>query len=288
MAASSPHVFDATAENFEADVLKRSLQTPVLLDFWAEWCEPCKTLGPVLEKLAGEYNGAFVLAKVNVETEQQLAGVFQIRSIPTVILVKDGQFADGFPGALPEGQLREFLTHHGIAPAAAEPEAEPEAAAGPDPQAEVERIRAEIAADPDKAELRLDLALALMQTGETGDAEKLLDSLPANLATDDRTLRARARLGFAALLKDAPAPDALDAALAANAGDLHARHLLGVHHLVAGRTEDGLEQFLEILRRDKSFQDGLARRTLIDAFKVIEDDDLVGRYRRKMSALLLV
>ena len=286
--ASSPFVFDATAENFETDVLQRSMQTPVLLDFWAEWCGPCKTLGPILEKLADEYNGAFLLAKVDVEAEQQLAGVFQIRSIPTVILVKDGQFADGFPGALPEGQLREFLKHHGIEPAAA---ADPEpdtAEAGPDPQAEIERIRAEIAADPEKAELRLDLALALMRTGETGDAEKLLDTLPANLATDDRTLRARARLGFAALLKDAPTPEALSATLAANEGDLGARHLLGVHHLVAGRSEEGLEQFLEMLRRDRSYQEGLPRRTLIDAFKVIEDEDLVGRYRRKMSALLLV
>ena len=287
--ASSPFVFDATAENFEAEVLQRSLQTPVLLDFWAEWCGPCKTLGPILEKLAEEYNGAFLLAKVDVEAEQQLAGVFQIRSIPTVMLVKEGQFVDGFPGALPEGQLREFLKHHGIEPAAAaEPEPEATDVAGPDPQAEIERIRAEIAADPDKAELRLDLALALMRTGETGDAEKLLDSLPANLATDDRTLRARARLGFAALLKDAPAADALDAALAADEADLRARHLLGAHHIVAGRSEAGLEQFIEMLRRDRAYQDGLPRRALIDAFKVIEDEDLVGRYRRKMSALLLV
>ena len=136
---AKPHVFDATAANFEADVLQKSLETPVLVDFWAEWCGPCKTLGPILEKLAGEYNGAFVLAKVDVDKEQELGAAFQVRSIPTVFLVKSGQLVDGFPGALPEGQLREFLKHHGIEPAAAAPEPEaPETEAPPlDPHAAI-------------------------------------------------------------------------------------------------------------------------------------------------------
>jgi putative thioredoxin len=286
--SASPHTFDATARNFEADVLQASLQTPVLLDFWAEWCQPCKTLGPILEKLADDFGGAFRLAKVDVEAEQELGAAFQIRSIPTVVLVKDGQLVDGFQGALPEAQLREFFRHHGIEPLAPEAVVEEEAAPAFDPQAEIERLRAEIAAEPDKAELRLDLVLALLQTGEAEEAERLLDGLPANLATDDRAVRARARLGFAALLKDAPPADALQAAIAANPGDLAARHLLGVHHIVAGRSQEGLEQFLEMLRADKQFEDGLPRRALIDAFRVIEDEDLVGQYRRKMSALLLV
>lgn len=283
------HVFDATAQNFEAEVLQRSLQTPVLIDFWAEWCQPCKTLGPILEKLAEDFGGAFRLAKVDVEAEQELGAAFQIRSIPTVVLVKDGQLVDGFQGALPEGQLREFLKHHGIEPAAAAP-AEEEAAppAAIDPQAEVARLREALAAEPDKGELKLDLALALLQAGVADEAERLLDALPANLATDDRAVRARARLGFATLLKDAPSVDALQAAIDADAGDLRARHLLGVRHLVAGRSEEGLEQFIEMLRRDRAFDDGLPRKALIDAFRVIEDEDLVGRYRRKMSALLLV
>ena len=100
------HVFDANLAGFEQDVLKASLQAPVLIDFWATWCGPCKTLGPLLEKLAAEFNGAFRLAKVDVDQEQQLAGHFQIKSVPTVMLVKGGEIVDGFPGALREADVK--------------------------------------------------------------------------------------------------------------------------------------------------------------------------------------
>ena len=282
-----PHVFDATTDTFEADVLQKSMQAPVLVDFWAEWCGPCKQLGPMLEKLAGEFNGAFELAKVDVDKEQQLAAAFQVRSIPTVFLVKDGQVVDGFPGVLPEGQIREFLKHHGVEPAEAAPADMPDAPQAPsDPHAEVARLRQEIAAAPDKDELKLDLALALLQTGEPAEAIQLLDGLPANLATDDRTRRARARLAFAALLEDAPTEDMLQQAIANDPADLRARHLLGARLLVADRNELALEQFLEMLRRDRDFDGGLPRKALIDAFQVIDDPELVGRYRRKMASVL--
>jgi putative thioredoxin len=290
---ASPHVFDATAASFEAEVLQASFQTPVLVDFWAAWCGPCKTLGPILEKLAADYNGAFRLAKVDIDAEAELAGAFQVRSIPTVFLVKGGQLVDGFPGALPEGQLREFLKHHGIEPAdpddTGQAHAEDVAPAAPaDPHAEVVRLRHAVAEAPDKDELKLDLALALLQTGAAREAEQMLDALPANLSTDDRAQRARARLGFSALLADAPPPEVLEAAIASDPDDLQARHLLGVHRVVGGDAEAGLAQFIEILQRDRAFGEGLARQRLIESFRIIEDAELVGRYRRRMSSLLLV
>ncbi len=281
------HVFDAVTESFETEVLQKSMQTPVLVDFWATWCGPCKTLGPILEKLAGEYNGAFQLAKVDVDKEQEIAAAFQIRSVPTVFLVKGGQIVDGFPGAVPESQIRDFLKQHGVEPAEAANEAAAvEASAPVDPHADVVALRKAIEGEPDKAELKLDLALALLKTGAATEAETLLDALPANLSTDDRAVRAHARLGFIRLLKDAPPVEVLDAAIAANPDDLRARHLLGVQRLMAGQSQAALEQFLEMLRRDRAYQEGLPRKTLIETFRVLEDEDLVGQYRRKMSSLL--
>lgn len=286
--ATAPHIFDATTARFQDDVLQKSLEVPVLVDFWATWCGPCKTLGPILEKLANEYNGAFLLAKVDVDAEQQLAGYFGIRSVPTVVLIKDGQPVDGFPGAVPEGQLRQFLAQHGIEPLAADvPDAiEDVAPAVVDPHVEVQTLRDAIAAEPARDDLKLDLALALTRTGDIDEATRLLDALPANLAVDDRAKRARATLGFSALLKDAPPRAELERRIAADAGDLRARHLLGAHLMTSGEAEAALEQFIEMLRQDKTFDEGLPRRALIDAFNSIDDADLVSRYRRRMASLV--
>lgn len=281
---ASSHVFDATLANFETDVVAQSMQTPVIVDFWATWCGPCKTLGPLLDKLAAEYNGAFKVAKVDVDAEQQLAGMFQIRSVPTMVVFDKGQVLGAIPGALPEGELRKVLEQIGVQPLAAD--AEPEALAPPDPHEVVQQLRQAINAEPDKAELKLDLALALLQIGGTVEAEKLLDGLPANLAAAERAVRARATIGFAALLKDAPPTQVLEAAIAANPNDWRARHYLGVHKLVGGDSDAALAQFLEILRGDRNWEDQLGKKSLIDAFKVIDDAALVSAYRKKMSALL--
>jgi putative thioredoxin len=282
---ATPHAFDATAASFEQDVLARSMETPVLIDFWAPWCEPCKQLKPVLEKLAGEYAGGFVLARVNSDDEMQLAALFGVRSLPTVMLLRGGRPVDGFMGAQPESVLRQFLSQHGVEPLAA---AEPVETVTPvlEPELQVAALRAQIEADPDKPELRLDLAVQLAALGEVDEAGSLIDALPAELAGDDRAKQVRATLQFAAALKDAPPPAELARQLAADPQDQRARHLLGVHRLVAGDEEGALQEFLTLLEQDKDWQDGLPRRLLLDAFAVVSDPVLVGRFRRRMASLL--
>ncbi|HET8899417.1 MAG TPA: thioredoxin [Rhodanobacteraceae bacterium] len=287
--ATNPHVFDATQANFEAEVLKASLEQPVLVDLWAEWCGPCKSLGPVLEKLATDYNGAFRLAKVDCDKEQMLAGMFGVRSIPTVILVKDGQLADAFTGALPEGEVRQFLAKHGIEPLPAadeEPTPAPAIHADESPAEAVSRLRLAVAADPAAGETRLLLAQALLAAGDAAGVRVELDALPTDLADDDRARALRSRLDFADALKDAPTRAELQARLAADANDHAARDLLGVRQLVDGDDEAALETFLELLAKARSWQDGQAKKRLLAAFQCLDDAALVGRYRRRMASLL--
>ena len=280
-----PHVFDATEATFEADVIQASLKTPVLVDFWAAWCGPCKQLGPILEKIIASYNGALKLAKVDTDAQQQLAAVFGIRSLPTVVLVKDGQMVDGFMGALPEGQVREFLARHIPAPTE-QPAVEPEPAVAEQHVDAIARLRREIAAAPDKPELKLDLALALMQSGDADAAQSELSALPANLAEDARAKRLRNQLDFARVLKDAPDMATLRTSIATDPNDHAARDLLGVRLLLDGQAAAGLDEFLHILRSARAWNDGAAKKRLIAAFSVLDDEDLVGTYRRKMASLL--
>lgn len=285
----SPHVFDATEANFQSDVLDASFKQPVLVDLWATWCGPCKTLGPLLEKVVDSFNGAVKLAKIDVDKEQALAAAFGVRSIPTVVLIRDGQPVDGFGGAQPEGAIREFLARH-VQPAAAPAETEAATTAAPavaeTPAQAIARIQQEIAAEPDKAELKLDLAVAQMQAGNADAAGAELDALPANLANDDRARRLRGQLEFARSLKDAPASAELRARIARDPADFAARDLLGVRLLIDGDAAAGLDEFLAILKADRHWNDGQARKRLIAAFSVLDDEELVGTYRRRMSSLL--
>jgi len=284
----SPVVFDATQANFENDVINASFDQPVLVDFWATWCEPCKTLGPLIEKVVAEYHGAVRLAKVDCDKEQQLAAMFGVRSIPTVVLVREGQLVDGFTGALPEAQLREFLARH-VQPGEALPVDEAFAAApmvAETPEQAIARIQQAIALDPDKPDLKLDLALAQMRIGNVESARAELDSLPANLASDDRARRLRGQLELADALKDAPPAAELAQRVAKDPADLAARDMLGLRLLIDGDPASGLEHLLGVLKADRNWNDGQAKKHLVTAFNVLDDAELIGTYRRRMSSLL--
>ena len=285
-AAAPTHVFTVEQQHFETEVLQASMSTPVLVDFWAEWCEPCKTLGPMLEKLAAEYNGAFRLGKVDVEAQPELAGMFGIRSIPTVMLVKNGEVLDGFAGALPEGQLREFLSRH-LQPLAAEPEPEVvDETAQETPEQAINRLQQSIAAEPDKAELKLELAMALMGAGQVDEAETELVALPTNLAIDARAQRLRSQLDLTRALADAPSVAELQQRIAVDADDWAAHDLLGVRLLLGDDPATGLDEFLVILKGDREWNDNQAKKRLLAAFTTLDDAELVSRYRRKMASML--
>ena len=286
--SDSPLVFDATEANFETDVIQASLTTPVLVDFWAAWCGPCKTLGPILEKVIGTYHGAVKLAKVDTDTQMQLAAAFGIRSLPTVVLVKDGQMVDGFMGAVPESAVQEFLQRH-VKPNDAPDTAEQNAvnpAATETPEQSIARLQQELATNPNKSEIKLEVALAYMRAGLADSAQTELDSLPANLAEDVRAKRLRNQIEFSKALKDAPDEATLRTRIEKNAADHEARDWLGARLLASGETAAGLDEFLTILKAQRDWNDGQAKKRLIAAFSIIDDDDLVGSYRRKMASLL--
>lgn len=276
-------IADVTELDFEEKVLVASTQRPVLVDFWAPWCGPCRQLSPILEKIADEFAGRLDVVKINTDEQMQIAGLFGIRSLPTVLLIRDGRPLDGFMGAQPESVIREFLAAH-LGDAEMPDEPEPVAA---EPAADrIASLRAGIEADPDKVELQLDLAEALIEVGETTEATAILDSLPPDQSESDKGRKLRALLGFGAVLLDAPALDQLSLIVAANPTNLRARHHLGVRLLFAGQAEAALEEFLEIMRQDRKFEEDLGRRTLIEALRVVEDPDLVSATRRRMSALI--
>jgi putative thioredoxin len=288
-APASSYVFEAGETNFETEVLQASLQTPVLVDFWATWCGPCKTLGPILEKLAGEYAGAFRLAKIDCDKEQQLAGMFGVRSIPTVVLIAGGQIVDAFSGALPESQVREFLKRHRIEPASRiETPAQDvdETAPAETPKAAVARIEKALAASPDDAGLKLDLALAKARTGDTTNAQATLDALPVDMAEDDRAKALAAILAMQQSLAAIPPAADLLARVERDPRDFAALDGLGVRKLLGGDAADAMQHWLAILAADRAWNEGLARKRLLDAFRIVPDETLVSATRRKMSSLL--
>ncbi len=283
------YVFNVDAAYFESDILIASRTTPILVDFWASWCAPCKALGPILEKLAAEYKGAFYLAKVDMDKNQSLGNVLGIRSIPTVMLVKDGQIVDSFAGALPEGQCRAFLSRHITAPATGTTENDHTNAISPvdkTPAQSIEDLQQAITADPGRAELKLDLALALMQSGRNDEAETYYQGLPAELADDARAIRLGNQLALCHTLKQAPSQAELQQRIERNCADWEARDLLGIYLLMNNQPAAGLEQFLHILEKAHDWNDNAAKKRLLAAFNILDDAELVAHSRRRMASLL--
>jgi putative thioredoxin len=299
-------MIDVTLENFESEVIAASMTQPVLVDFWAPWCGPCKVIGPLLEKLELDYAGRFKLVKIDSDQEQQLSAAFGIRSIPTCVLLMNGQPVDGFMGALPEGKIREFLDKHvPPAPLPEDEELAPEAPADADadPAAQLEKLQHAVATDPANDDARFDYVKALLLAGRTDDAKVAFAPVIAKtpvVRRFDSLQKWMDALDFADAGPNNPTAADLDQRIAANRRDFEARlakaRLLMAHQ----RWTEAMDELLEILMRDKSWNDDLARKTYIAILDVIEpprpkvaegqipaDDPTVATYRRRLSSVVL-
>lgn len=264
-------MINVTIQNFEAEVVEASFTTPVLVDFWAPWCGPCKTLGPLLEKVEEAYGGRFILAKIDSDQEQQLAQAFGIRSIPTCVLMIGGKPVDGFMGAVPESKIREFLDKH--LPSEAELEAEADAedaqalvAAG-DPRAALNKLHEALTLNPGNDDARYDYVKLLIENNLLDEAQAALE--PA-LAQIPRQLRFEALSHFLGAIqfvatdaRGAWTPAQFDELIAANKRDFDARFAKARVLLVGGHWNQAMDELLEIIMRDKAWNNELPRKTFV-------------------------
>ena len=278
--------FDVALNDFETQVLLPAQEVPVVVDFWAPWCQPCQVLKPMLEKLAEEYGGRFLLAKVNADENPELSQHFGVRSIPTVKVLFQGQLIDEFSGALPENQVRAFLDRF-VAPATGGNLREEAAALVAEGRLEealallVEASRA----NPQDQAIQLDAVEVLMQLGRNDEARQLLAGDYPEQADRANTLRSRL-----ALAEGAGDIAALEARLTADPADQATRLELADAYAAQGRYREAMDSILEAITRDRHFDEGAPRKAMLKLFEALggseQYDDLVREFRRKMSAAL--
>ena len=283
----SPSSFDATTANFDTEVLEKSHQTLVVVDFWAEWCAPCRVLMPLLQKLAEDYQGKFSLAKVNTDKEQALAEQWGIRSLPTVKFFRDGQVVDEFLGAQPESVIRDIIKQYLPRESDALRAAARSALRGGDTVQALNLLQQALELDPEQLAIKLDLADALLHNDKVEEAEKLLELLPLHQREEKAVKALAAKIELAQAQQSAPPSSELTERIAADPDDLASRQLLGAACAAQGDYAAALEQFFEIMKRDRRFDDDIGRRSLLNVFTLLGDEhELVQQYRRKMASLL--
>jgi putative thioredoxin len=286
--ADADFIVEVGDQNFETEVLQRSLQQPVLVDFWAAWCAPCKALMPLLAKLADEYAGAFMLAKVDTDAHQQLAMQCGIRSLPTVMLVRDGQIVDGFVGAQPESAIRALLDKHGISPLAVEDEPAMTLAdqLGGDRQQAISVLQAQLAQQPDDDVAILELTALLIEEGDYAAASVWIEKVPEGSGGDQRE-RLQAALRLARHLEGAPEAPTLSERVQANARDSEAQFLLAIRQALSGDHETALEGLVGVVVRDRKYGDDAARKAMIDIFTMLGGSGpLVKQYRSRLYSAM--
>jgi putative thioredoxin len=280
----SAFALDVGTADFTQVVIEGSYTQLVLVDFWAEWCEPCKVLKPLLERLAEEYQGQFLLAKVNSEQHPAVAQKYGVRSIPSVMAFIDGERVDGFTGALPEGEIRAFLTR--MLPSEADQLLRHaiELRAAGDPISALKTLVAAAEVAPDNENIRIEAADILLDQGQIDKARGLIDSLSPALRQEDRLKPLLNKLRFSD--QKTGNEDELLARIAHDPNDHDARIALANLYIAQRRYEDGMNALLASIAADRSWNDGLARKTLLEAFCLTDVAPLVPTYRRKLASLL--
>jgi putative thioredoxin len=280
----SEWIIDLGSQEFESAVIERSKQTPVVVDFWAPWCAPCRTLGPVLERLAQEYGGQFLLARVNVDENPELSAALNISSIPMVLGFRDGQAVAEFVGAVPDAAVRKFLTR--VLPSEADnlaAEGDALRANGETDEAEVEFKRA-LDLDARCERALLGLAGILAQRDQQDEALALLDQVgPGPLRQAAAKLAAEIRVGQGGGGDE----QSLRARVAADPADLESKFLLAQVLAAASKHQEALDQYLDIVRRNREFHDDAARKAMLDIFDLLgSGHDLTHRYRSELAKVL--